>query len=187
MFIIMAGPSGVGKNTIIKELIKRNDNYAIHKTITTRPPRNNADDKDVYTFVTREEFEQKIASGNMLEYEDVHGNWYGSEKKFFFDSIASGKTLLKDIDVKGQLSYKRILSGIVPVLSVFLTAPKHVLKQRLLGRGESEEGMEKRLSRYEMELSFMTNFDIVIENIEMQETLNKLEAEIAKFALTHKK
>lgn len=186
MFIIMAGPSGVGKNTIINELIKRNANFAIHKTITTRQPRNEAD-KEVYTFVTREEFEQKIANGDMLEYEDVHGNWYGSEKSFFYKSIESGKTLLKDIDVKGQLSYKRILEGIVPVLSVFLTAPIDVLKERLVGRGETKEGLEKRLGRYDLELSYQPNFDVVINNLDMEQTILEIERAIQAMAEKHKK
>jgi len=175
----MAGPSGVGKNTVIIELIKRNKNFALHKTMTSRTPRNE-DDKKVYDFVSKEEFERKIANGEMLEFEDVHGNWYGSDKELFLKSINSGKTLLKDIDVKGQITYKKLLSGITPVLSVFLNAPKEKLVERLKGRGESLESIQKRMERVDMELGFSKNFDLVIENVSLDETVKIIEKQIEK-------
>lgn len=180
VLILLSGCSGVGKNTVIKELLKRNPNtLRMIKTCTTRQPRQGEDrENGPYHYLTREEFDQKIKNGEFFEYEEIHKNFYGVLKQSIEEVVKGEYDYIKDIGVLGQINLKREVEPRAKVLSIFLTAPKKVLIERLKGRGEHD--IDLRLSRMEFELSYLHNYDVQIENIHLHKTVPKIEKIIQK-------
>lgn len=177
MFIAISGISASGKNTVIKNLIKSRKNLKVLKrsSCTTRPKRKTDEEFETYLYLTKEEFEQGIKDGIFIEHELVHDNYYGMLKSSFLDVIDDkSNDYIRDIDVKGEHSLKNYLNGKVKMLSIFLDAPDDVLEKRLKDRGDSLEQIEKRLSRKELERSYKQNFDIVIDNIDLDETIKAI-------------
>lgn len=181
MLVIISGSSGVGKNTIINELIKRMPEVELMPTLTTREMRNNEKQGAPYFFVSETGFKKLIADDELYEYEKVHNSYYGTSKKILNEKIKDKKVLIKDIDVKGtmQLIYK--LEKDIVVVPIFLTVSREELIDRLKGRGEKD--IELRLQRYDYEQSMAKNYEYVIQNVEMEKTIQILE----KIILTHKK
>ena len=181
MLIILSGSSGVGKNTVINALLEKNSNLKLLKTCTTRPPRLGEIESPYcpYYFLTKEEFDKKNKNDEFAEVEEVHRTFRGMLKSSL-DEIAENKcNYIKDIGVLGQANLKRLLEGKAMVLSIFLTAPKEVLIERLKGRGEMD--IDLRMSRTEFEESYKENYDLVIENIVLEKTLKKIESAILKY------
>lgn len=180
MLIIVSGSAGVGKNTVISELLNKHKDLKLFQTCTTRPPRStDADVHNPYIYLTRDEFEQKIKNNELFEHEEIHQNFYGTLNSSL-DEIATSETdFIKDIGVLGQINIKRALKNKAIVLSIFLTAPKNVLIERLKARGDKD--IELRISRMEFENSFKHNYDAVIENIDLDKTINKIEKYILKY------
>lgn len=180
MLIIISGSAGVGKNTVITELLNKYENIKLMKTCTTRMPRHT--DKDMhepYIYLSKEEFEGKIKNGELFEHEEIHQNFYGVLNASI-DEIAERKChYIKDIGVLGQMNLKRALKNRAGVLSIFLTAPKETLIKRLKARGDHD--IDLRISRMEFELSHSKNYDAVIENINLDKTIKKVEALIKKY------
>ena len=174
MLLLISGCSGVGKNTIINELLKTQPNLKFLKNYTTRIKRNIEQDERLspYHYVTLEEFDQKIKNGEFYEYEEIHGNFYGTLKASIEEISQSDCDYIKDIGVLGKLSLEKAFDGKDEVVSIFLTAPREVLIERLKGRGEPD--IEKRLSRMDFEMGHIDNYDYVIENINMQKTIKKI-------------
>lgn len=134
MLVIISGCSGVGKGTVIGELLKKIPNSQFLKTCTTRKIRESecgADEKCPYIFVTKEEFDQKIKDDQFIEYEEIHKNFYGMLKQTVNSIIGSDKIYFKDFGVLGKLNVSRYLEGKEKVLSIFLTAPRDELVKRL--------------------------------------------------------
>ena len=177
MFIIISGCSGVGKNTIIKELLKKNNNMKMFKTCTTRKERQEEKGNNLYIHLTKEEFENKIKNGELFEFEEIHGNLYGTLNSSIDEIKTSKSHFIKDIGVCGQSAFKQKLPSDVKIVSIFLYAPKEELIRRLTERGETE--IEKRMERYEFENSQVGNFDYVINNDNIQNTLMQIENIIA--------
>lgn len=170
MLVIFSGGSGVGKNTVIAELIKTGD-FLLMPTYTTRAKRPLECEGNPYCFLTEEEFKQKISENELYEYENVHGNYYGTSKLLLKKSMALGKILLKDIDVLGTQNLVKSIGKDVKIITLFLKVKsKDVLKERLIERKETE--IEKRLSRYEMEMSYCDKYDYIITNNDLVETKN---------------
>ena len=179
MLIIISGSAGVGKNTIITEILNKNSNIKLMQTCTTRQPRHtDGDMHNPYIYVTREEFENKIKNGELFEHEEIHQNFYGMLKSSVDEIKKRDNHYIKDIGVLGQINLKRALKNKVEVLSIFLTAPKEELIKRLKARGDHD--IDLRISRMEFELSYAKNYDYVIENINKEKTLKKIEALIKK-------
>lgn len=180
MLIILSGCSGVGKNTIIKELLKRNEKtIKFLKTCTTRPPREYEDKENgPYYFLTREEFDKKIKNDEFFEHEEIHKNFYGTLKRSIEEIILNEYDFVKDVGVLGQINLVRELDQKAKVLSIFLIAPKKVLIERLKNRGEAD--IDLRLSRMDFELSYLHNYDFVIENLHLDKTVKKIEKLILK-------
>ncbi len=179
MLVIFSGCSGVGKNTVINNLISQNDGYGIMPTYTTRDRRPGEKDGVPYYFITDEEFEKKIANGDFYEYERVHNHYYGTSRQLLADSVASGKTLMKDIDVNGALNLCEILKGEVKIVPLFLYVESaDTLVERLVGRGEKD--IELRLKRYEHEMSKINHYSYIINNNSLENT-SKLVDELIKF------
>ena len=170
MLIIMSGSAGVGKNTIINELLKEYNNLTLMTTVSTRAMRPGEEQGRPYFFVTLDEFNAMVERGEMLETCPIHGNMYGSSRKILEEKEKEGKVLIKDIDVEGTLNLKKILPDIV---TIYLK-PKsiEVLRERLIGRGEKD--IDLRLKRYEYEEEMSKHYDYVLVNDKMEDTLEVL-------------
>ena len=173
MFIVFSGISGCGKNTIMNELmqIRRDLKVLEFASGTTRPPRESDKDNNTYVFMSKEEFEKGISEGKFYEYENVHGNYYGTFIDRLESVVGSQFDFMKDIDVNGNANLKRFYSGKCKMISIFIDVPDNLLRERLLKRGESEESVNKRLSRGEYERSRKADYDLIVENIDLEKTI----------------
>ncbi|WJI91622.1 guanylate kinase [Weissella viridescens] len=167
VLIVLSGPSGVGKGTVRKALFEEPDvDFQYSISMTTRHPRDGEVDGEDYFFVTRDEFEQKIQDGEMLEYAEYVGNYYGTPKSFIDDSLAAGKDVLLEIEVQGALQVKeKMPEGAY----IFLTPPDlQALKERLIMRGtEQPEVIERRVHAATKEIQMMANYDYTVVNDEV--------------------
>ncbi len=178
-YIIFSAPSGAGKTTIVKKLLEKYPNLAVSISATTRPMRPGEKNGTDYIFMDKAAFEQGIGNGAFLEYEQVHGNYYGTLAKSVSDLRKKGYTVVFDIDVKGALAIKKVFDD---SLLIFIKPPStEVLIERLKGRkSESEATLKKRLERIEFEYSFMDRFDHVVVNDHIDDTLAVVENIILK-------
>ncbi|MBE7074226.1 MAG: guanylate kinase [Clostridiales bacterium] len=178
MFIVFSGISGCGKNTIMNELMKRRDNLKVLElsTGTTREPRESDKENNTYIFMTKEEFERGIRDGKFYEYENVHGNYYGTLlERLEFASKSEKVHYMRDVDVKGFQSLKKFFAGKCKMVGIFIDVPDHLLRERLVKRGESEESINKRLSRGELERASKGKYDLVVENIDLNKTVDEID------------
>ncbi|WP_273950613.1 guanylate kinase [Leuconostoc mesenteroides] len=164
LLIVLSGPSGVGKGTVRKAIFEEeiiDFQYSI--SATTRQPRAGEVDGEDYFFVTREQFEEKINNGDMLEYAKYVSNYYGTPKSFIDETLASGRDVFLEIDVQGALQVK---SKMPEGIYIFLTLPDLAnLRDRLVGRGtDSADVIEKRVAAARDELKMMINYDYAVEN-----------------------
>ena len=175
MFVILSGCAAVGKNTVINTLLnEENSQFGFMPTYTTRAPRPGETEGFPYHFLTQEQFREKIDSGELFEHEFVHTSYYGSSRVLLANAMATGKTIIKDIDVKGAVNLGRILKNEVKVITVFLYIDKEELERRLVGRGDSPEQIRIRMGRYEEEMSYFDAFDYRIENKCLEETVRRV-------------
>lgn len=166
-FFVLSGPSGCGKGTVLKEVLKRGgDNVAYSVSATSRAPRAEEREGKNYYFKTRSEFESLIAAGAFVEYTETYGNYYGTLKSEVEKSISAGKSIILEIDPVGARNVRREYPDAV---LVFLVAPDlEILKQRLKGRGSEDENTFR--IRHEAALSEMENatlYDYVVVNDEV--------------------
>lgn len=179
MLIIVSGSAGVGKNTIITSILENHSNIKLMQTCTTRAPRNtDGDMHNPYIYVSREDFENKIKNDELFEHEEIHNNFYGVLKSSLKEVEKRECHYIKDIGVLGQINLKRALKNKVEVVSIFLTAPKEELIKRLKNRGDHD--IDLRISRMEFELSYAKNYDYVVENINLEKAIKKVESIIKK-------
>jgi len=171
----ISSPSGGGKTTVCRRLVAHREEYRFSISCTTRPPRGEETDGVDYYFLSREAFRQKIQAGDLAEYQEVHGHYYGTLKAAIQEALHQGQVLLADIDVKGALNLKQHYGE--RCLTIFLKPPSlEVLKQRLRDRGtESEERRQARMERLELEMSYGKKFDRVITNNRLDETVGQVE------------
>lgn len=174
MLIILSGVSGAGKDTIKKELIKRMENVVSLPSYTDRAMRPGDVSGVVYNFVSTEEFERMIKDGELYEYNVCHEHYYGTSKKFMNETIASGKIIVKDIDVNGTEKLMELLKNDIKVVTIFLKVPKEVLRKRLENRVDkpSEKEISTRLNRLEYEESKIGIYDYVLKNNDLEKTVD---------------
>ena len=161
--IVITGPSGVGKGTIVRSLIQKYSQLQLSVSATTRKPRSGEIDGRDYYFLSREEFESAIANDEFLEWAEYAGNYYGTPKTKVQELIDSGKWVLLEIELVGA----RIISGIFPdALRIFLLPPSiEELAARLRKRGKDpESAIEQRLLRAQEEIAASKEFEIAIVN-----------------------
>lgn len=173
MLVILSGVSGAGKDTIKKELINRMKDVISLPSYTSRKPRDGEEEGVQYHFITKEEFEKKIENGEFYEYDLHHDNYYGTSKKLMDEKIASGKIIVKDIEVNGTENLMKLLKDETKLVSIFLKVDEEELRNRLEQRGDnlSQEQMDLRLGRLKYEESKMGMYDYVIKNDNLEKTV----------------
>jgi guanylate kinase len=172
VFIISA-PSGSGKSTLVNELMRRLPDLRFSVSYTTRPPRGNEQDGQDYYFVTREDFESRIAQGEFLEWAQVFGHYYGTHQGELERAAAAGADLVLDIDVKGARQLKKKIRAAV---AIFVLAPsRQILEQRLRARSQdSEPVIKRRLRGAAREISKYRQYDYVLVNREVEASVETL-------------
>lgn len=171
-FIVISGPSGVGKDTIVNRLI--NDGYGIYSvSMTTRKIRMGETDGKDYFFLTKEEFEENIKKDNLFEYAIYNGYYYGTPKDFVFNNINNGTNVIAIIDVQGAME---IESKYNDALSIFIMPPSfEELEKRLRNRGsDSEDNIRKRLEIAKKEISYKDKYDYVVVNDDLDICINEI-------------
>ena len=173
-FIVLSAPSGAGKTTIAKKLAQRNANMVIAISATTRPKRPREVDGKDYFFIGKEEFEKHIHNGDFIEYEQVHGDFYGTLLNIVESLKSAGKIVLFDIDVKGALNIKKLYPD---SLLIFIEAPSIEELQRRLQRRRSDSfaAIKKRLDRIKFEYEQAKKFDHIVVNEKLEETVQYIE------------
>jgi guanylate kinase len=172
--IVVSGPSGSGKSSLIREIVQCVTNCYISISTTTRHKRGAEEDGVDYHFVSKEEFIEDIDNNNFLEYAIVHDNYYGTSLKPVTKALQDGKLVIFDIDVQGNEAIKKRFDDITT--SVFLTTPTlQELETRLRGRGtDSEEVIQRRVAMAKEEIARAGEYDFLIVNDEFNATLQKI-------------
>lgn len=176
LLIIMSGPSGVGKGTIREELMKQTDlNLFYSVSMTTRSMRPGEQDGREYYFVSREEFDRNIESGNLLEWAEFVGNRYGTPKDKVEKMRSEGKNVLLEIEVNGTAKVLEKVNG-DDVLSIFILPPSlEVLENRIRGRGtETEEIIKNRVNRARQELAYQKQYKYAVVNDDLTVAVNEV-------------
>lgn len=180
--IIFSAPSGSGKSTIIHHLLGQNFNLEFSISATSRKPRGAEKDGVEYYFLTPEEFRKKIANDEFLEYEEVYTDtFYGTLKSEIGRIHNAGKIVLFDVDVVGGVNLKKIFGN--QALSIFVMPPSiEELRNRLINRGtDTPEVIDKRLAKATYEMSFAPQFDVIIENDDLDRAKREAEEVIKGF------
>ena len=171
--IIITGPSGVGKGTVVKELLDRNKDIWLSISATTRNPRVGEKDGLNYYFISEERFKDMIDKKEFLEWAQFAGNYYGTPLSTVNEKIEKGFIVLLEIEVEGA---KQIKEKFPESLSIFLLPPsKEELEKRIRNRGtEKEEAIDRRLSRADYEIASSDEFDFVLTNHDVDETVKEV-------------
>ena len=172
--IVLSGPSGSGKGTLVKELIK-NEQFLLSISATTRKPRQGEEEGVHYFFREREEFETMIANNELLEYAEFCGNYYGTPKAFIEESVKNGKDVILEIEVEGAMQVKEIYPDAV---FIFIVPPSLTeLENRLVGRNtETREVIERRLARAKEEMMLAKKYTYIVVNDIAERAAEDLEA-----------
>jgi guanylate kinase len=162
LLFVISGPSGTGKGTVMKHLLETGE-YFYSVSATTRAPRPEDREGVTYYFVTRAQFEEKIASGEMLEYAEYSGNYYGTPKFAVEKALSEGKNVILEIETKGALQVREKMPEAV---LIFILPPDiATLRARLEGRGtESAEVIDLRMSQVKREIALLPRYDYAIVN-----------------------
>ena len=173
VLLVISGPSGVGKGTIVRALKQRRNDVVESISCTTRAPREGEVHGREYFFLSKEEFVRRIDEDGFLEYDAHFENYYGTPKAFVDEQLKT-KSVILEIDVEGALKVKKARPDSVLVM----IAPPSVdeLKKRLVGRNtETEAQIEKRLARLEYELSKASEYDFVVVNDDLEKAIGEVE------------
>ena len=173
--IIISGPSGVGKGTVVKRIMAADPNLCFSVSATTRTIRPGEVDGVSYFFISKEQFEEMIQKGEFLEYASYAGNYYGTPEPAVNAALAQGRSVVLEIEVQGAL---QVMKRRPDAVSVFIAPPSfEELRRRLNGRGtDAPEVIEQRLAKANYELTFAPQFDHIVVN----DNLEKAEQEVYK-------
>jgi guanylate kinase len=176
---VVSAPSGAGKTTIVKSLLKDIPELAFSISATTRKKRENEKDGIDYLFISEEEFQKKIESHQFVEWEKFYDYYYGTPKGFIDDNIIKGISVLLEVDVKGALNIKSIYPE---AILVYIYPPSfEVLVERLKNRKtEDEKDFNKRIERAKMELSHKDKFDYLVVNNDLITAIDQVRSLIKK-------
>jgi len=161
--IVLSGPAGSGKDTILQACLKDRDDTFLSISATTRAMRPGETENVSYYFISKEEFEEKIARGEMLEYASYCDNYYGTPKDKVYEKLNAGKNVILEIEVQGAMKVKACCPEAV---MVFIMPPSlKELRNRLVGRGtEDEKTIEKRLARAVEEIKLASEYNYIVVN-----------------------
>ena len=173
ILVVVSGFSGAGKGTLMKELLKRYDNYALSISATTRAPREGETDGKEYFFVTKEQFEKMRDEQKLIEYAQYVNNYYGTPKEYVEQKMAEGKDVILEIEIQGALKVKKRFPD---ALLLFVTPPSaEELRKRLVGRGtETLEVINARLARAAEEASGMEAYDYLLINDDLDRGVEEM-------------
>lgn len=169
--IVLSAPSGAGKTTVAKHLLSQFPFLRFSISATTRPMRPGEVHGRDYVFLSRDDFRSRISGGDLIEYEEIFGNYYGTLRSVVEESLSRGDFVIFDVDVKGALSLRKAFPE--ETLLIFVAPPDmDTLEHRLRSRKtETDAQIALRLSRAEMEMAHRDAFDVVLVNRELGETL----------------
>ena len=170
--IVVSAPSGAGKTTIVKQILKQYPEIVFSVSATTRPKRAVETDGVEYYFITENEFIEKIENDQFVEWEKFYDYYYGTFKKIVENCVNERKTILLELDVKGSLSLKKIYPE---AYLIYIMPPSYEeLIRRLKGRQtENSEDFKKRVERIKMELSLKDQFDYLIDNKDLEKAIKE--------------
>ena len=170
---VFSAPSGSGKTTIVRSVLKEFPNMVFSISATTRKVRGPEKDSVDYFFISEEDFKNKIEANEFIEWEKFYDYYYGTLKKFVEDKLKDGKSIALEVDVKGALKIKKDYNSAV---LIFIMPPSFkVMKERLINRKtDSEQDLMKRLERAEMELAYKDYFDYRVINNDLNEAKSKV-------------
>lgn len=170
---VISGPAGAGKGTLLGRAVERLDNAWVSISATTRAPRGTEQDGVEYFFLTKEQFEEKIAQGGFVEHAFVHGNYYGTPIQPIKEHVAAGDAVFLEIDVQGAFQVQDKIEG---CKLIFIAPPSmEILEQRLRARAtDSEDSIKLRLANAAGELAQAERYDRVIINDDLEKATNEL-------------
>ncbi len=163
LLLVISGFSGAGKGTAVRRLMELHDEYALSISATTRQPRQGEEDGREYFFKTAEQFEDMIRQGELIEYAQYVGNYYGTPKKYVLSQMEAGKNVILEIEIQGALNIRKMFPEAV---LIFIMPPDaKELENRLRQRGtESDSVIRARLSRAAQESEFAAQYDYIVVN-----------------------
>lgn len=173
--VVISGPSGAGKGSIINEIVKENDQVWLSISMTSRSIRGEEVNGREYYFITREEFEHKIEEGELLEYTEYSGNYYGTPRGKINEHLQSGEDVILEIEIEGALKIKELVKD---ALFIFIMPPNmKELRTRLVNRKtETEEKINRRFKRAYQEINEVTKYNYVVVNDELDRAVSKVKA-----------
>lgn len=179
VFLVIAGPSGVGKGTIVRRLLDRHDHLWVSVSATTRPPRAGEVDGREYVFLDRAEFERRVDAGDFLESFEVFGARYGTPRAPVEEHLAAGHDVVAEVDVQGALAVREAFPE---ALLVFVMPPsREVQRRRLLDRDPNADAdeLERRLAEADAEEALGATFDVQVVNDDLDRVVDEIEALLA--------
>ena len=173
MLIVLSGPSGSGKGTIIKSLLQQREDTVLSISVTTRAPRPGEEDGVHYFFRTREDFEELIRRNALLEFAEYNGNYYGTPEEAITGWLNQGKNVLLEIEVQGA---EKVMDFRSDLVSIFITIPSMAeLERRLRDRGtETEDKIRGRMEVARRELTRAFRYDYVVLNDEVEPAVKRI-------------
>lgn len=173
ILIVVSGFSGAGKGTLMKRLVEEYDDYALSISATTRAPRTGEENGREYFFLSREQFEQKIADNALIEYAEYCGNYYGTPRDYVESELAKGRNVILEIEIQGALKIRKQYPN---ALLLFVSTPSaKELRRRLSGRGtETEEVIDRRLQRAAQEAEGIEEYDYIVINDDLEACVKEL-------------
>lgn len=173
--IVLTGPSGVGKGTLVRSLLQRHPELFLSVSVTTRSPRLGEIDGISYSFIDRPRFERMVANGELLEWAEFAGNYYGTPRSSVEEKIHQGRWVILEIELEGA---RQIRKNFPEALRIFILPPSMPeLEHRIRSRGQdSEAAIARRLDRALEEIAAADEFDIQIVNDDFDKAINRIEA-----------
>jgi len=174
--LVMSSPSGAGKTTITRALLKKDDNLSMSISATTRAPRPGEVDGEDYFFIEKTKFEDMVEKDEFLEHAKVFDNYYGTPKGPVDDALGAGKDVLFDVDWQGARDLRHAARD--DQVSIFILPPSHdELERRLYTRAQdSEEVVQKRMSKAASEMSHWGEYDYIVINVDIEDSVAQVEA-----------
>lgn len=179
ILVVLSGPSGVGKGTIAKEIVRRRKNMTLSVSCTTRAPRSGEVNGREYFFITREEFEKKISENGFSEYSEHFGNYYGTPKAFVSEKLLTGDVLL-EIDVNGGLNVRKSHENETVLIMIVPPSVEEIRHRLAVRNTESEEEIELRMQRIKYELGKVSEYDYSVVNDDLERTIEEINRIIDK-------